>query len=114
MESAVRLLTHTHPVIRTTYRPARPLVRLLKLFIMGALSFPALMAWAVTPPPDGGYPSDNTAEGQDALFSLTSGFNNTAVGFYALHDDTTGYYNSALGANALLANTTGTLNTALG
>ena len=110
MESAIRLFTHTYPLKRATYR----LARLLELFIIGALTFPALMAWAVTPPPDGGYPNDNTAEGQDALFSLTSGFNNTAVGFFALHDDTTGYYNTALGANALLANTTGTLNTALG
>jgi hypothetical protein len=30
-------------------------------------------AQAVSPPPDGGYPNENTAEGQDALFSLTSG-----------------------------------------
>jgi hypothetical protein len=28
---------------------------------------------AVIPPPDGGYPGGNTAEGQNALFSLTSG-----------------------------------------
>src|SRR6476659_7620474 len=28
-------------------------------------------ARAVSPPPDGGYPNNNTAEGQDALFSLT-------------------------------------------
>jgi hypothetical protein len=28
---------------------------------------------AVVPPPDGGYPNFNTAEGQNALFSLTTG-----------------------------------------
>src|SRR5215472_3960652 len=33
---------------------------------------------AVTPAPDGGYPNFNTAEGTNALFSLTSGTNNTA------------------------------------
>src|SRR5437773_41893 len=38
-------------------------------------------ALAVTPAPDGGYPNQNTAEGDDALFSLTSGVNNTAIGF---------------------------------
>ena len=27
---------------------------------------------AVNPPPDGGYPLGNTAEGEDALFSLTA------------------------------------------
>ena len=29
-------------------------------------------AQAVDPPPDGGYPGNNTAEGDDALFSLTT------------------------------------------
>jgi hypothetical protein len=28
---------------------------------------------ALNPPPDGGYPEGNTAEGQAALFSLTTG-----------------------------------------
>ena len=41
-------------------------------------------AQAVSPPPDGGYPGDNTAEGTNALFSLTSGIYNTALGFDAL------------------------------
>jgi len=34
----------------------------------------------LSPPPDGGYPNHNTAEGDDALFSLTVGGDNTAIG----------------------------------
>ena len=35
---------------------------------------------AVVPAPDGGYLNFNTAEGEDALFSLSSGERNTAIG----------------------------------
>src|SRR4029077_8417462 len=59
-------------------------------------------AQAVSPPPDGGYPGGNTAEGQSALLSLTSGGFNTAVGFFSLRSDTTGELNTAVGAGALL------------
>lgn len=46
---------------------------------------------AVTPAPDGGYPNENTAEGTNALFSLTSdGHYNTANGFDALYSNTGG------------------------
>ena len=62
-------------------------------------------AEAVVPAPDGGYPGFNTAEGQNALFSLTSGSANTAVGWYSLFSDTTGSFNTATGAGALLFNT---------
>ena len=41
-------------------------------------------AQAVVPPPDGGYPNFTTAEGQNALKSLTTGAANTAVGWYSL------------------------------
>jgi hypothetical protein len=60
---------------------------------------------AVVPPPDVGYPGANTAEGQNALLSLTTGGNNTAVGWYSLRSDTTGGYNTGIGAGALFANT---------
>ena len=69
---------------------------------------------AVDPPPDGGYPGQNTAEGEDALFSLTIGLNNTAVGYHALHDNTTGSQNTAYGMRALANTTTGFSNTAIG
>jgi hypothetical protein len=69
---------------------------------------------AVNPPPDGGYPGGNTAEGQNALLSLTSGTFNTAVGFASLKSNTTGTVNTASGVNALSLNTTGFNNTANG
>ncbi|MBA3833509.1 MAG: tail fiber domain-containing protein [Chthoniobacterales bacterium] len=71
-------------------------------------------AQAVSPAPDGGYPNGNTAEGEDALFSLTTGPDNTAVGFNALFSNTTGDANTANGFQALLSNTTGGGNTATG
>jgi hypothetical protein len=85
---------------------------------------------AVVPAPDGGYPGGNTAEGQAALLSRTTGGFNTAVGFVSLRADTTGSFNTAIGAGTLLANnadentatgvgallstTTGSFNTATG
>jgi len=71
-------------------------------------------ARAVFPAPDGGYPNDNTAEGEDALFSLTTGHDNTAIGFHALYSNTTGSNNTASGSFALTDNTTGFNNTANG
>ena len=62
-------------------------------------------AQAVVPAPDGGYPGANTAEGQNALFSLSAGGYNTAVGWYSLFSNPTGSYNTAVGAATLLANT---------
>ena len=97
----------------------------------------APQARAVTPAPDGGYPNQNTAEGDNALFNLDtsqggsntaigynalvstiSGLSNTAIGSGALEDDMgtffQGSFNTAIGAGALTSNTTGTGNTALG
>jgi hypothetical protein len=68
---------------------------------------------AVVPAPDGGYPGGNTAEGQAALLSLTTGGFNTAVGYLSLRSDVSGSHNTAVGAAALLA-TTGDENTATG
>ena len=87
-------------------------------FTITILSFFCLFAvWpaaqAVVPPPDGGYPGFTTAEGQKALFSLTTGSANTAVGWYSLFSDTEGSFNTATGAGSLLFNTA-TSNTAFG
>ena len=74
---------------------------------------------AVVPPPDGGYPGGNTAEGASALFSLTMGSYNTAVGFFSLRSNTIGSFNTATGAGALFLNAganpnSATANTATG
>ena len=102
----------------------------LMLLALVCVSAAGPKAQAVSPPPDGGYPGFNTAEGEDALLSLTSGTYNTAVGFLALKSNTAGRFNTAIGAGALfnnrgnentatgsgalLSNTTGTQNTAMG
>jgi len=75
---------------------------------------PTVQAQLPSPPPDGGYPNQNTAEGDNALFNLTTGFDNTAVGFNALFNNTTGRLNTANGSGALFHNTTGGVNTANG
>lgn len=90
----------------------RGLLLILLLFVF-ALS-PIPNAFGVMPPPDGGYPNANTAEGDDALFSLTSGNQNTAIGFNALYSNTSGNSNTAVGESALFSNTTAFANTAVG
>jgi hypothetical protein len=85
---------------------------------------------ALSPPPDGGYPNGNTAEGDSALSGLTGGFYNSALGFLSLLSNAdasfntgvgagtllvnTANENTAVGAGALLSNTTGGTNTAVG
>jgi hypothetical protein len=73
----------------------------------------ASRAQAVSPAPDGGYPGGNTAEGQNALLSLTTGAYNSAVGIYSLFSNAIGNANTAVGAGALFA-TTADQNTAVG
>ena len=111
-----------------------PLIRLKKaaqVFLLALACFGLLPTTrAVSPPPDGGYPNFTTAEGTNALQSLTTGSANTAVGWYSLFSSAdasfntgvgagtltlnTGDSNTAVGTVALLLNTTGTANTAIG
>jgi trimeric autotransporter adhesin len=79
---------------------------LLPLIALACVCFGLVpLAEAVLPPPDGGYPGFNTAEGQNALFSLTTGQGNTAVGWLSLFSDTENSFNTATGVGALVFNT---------
>src|SRR5882724_12888010 len=97
--------------------------------ILSALAFlPGVQA--VVPAPDGCYPNFTTAEGCNALNSLTTGAANTGVGWFSLFSTTTGIgntgvgagalalnqadNNTAVGGGALFLNTTGTENAAVG
>jgi trimeric autotransporter adhesin len=82
------------------------------LFAVGFLAL-CQMAQAVSPAPDGGYLGGNTAEGQNALLSLTTGTYNTAVGWFSLRGNTESGFNTAIGAGTLPANTADE-NTAVG
>ncbi len=62
-------------------------------------------AQAVNPPPDGGYPGGNTAEGTSALLSRTTGMYNTAVGIYSILSLSDGNFCTGVGAGTLLSNT---------
>jgi Chaperone of endosialidase len=99
-----------NPLTQSKKTTILPLLIALTLVCFGL----SPMAQAVTPPPDGAYPGENTAEGDDALFSLTTGRDNTAIGDDALKHNTTGNLNTAIGANALKKNRTGGGNTASG
>jgi hypothetical protein len=125
-EEITYMKTTTLPIRNSiNYSPLRRAFILIPLVpICFALS---PVARAVNPPPDGGYPGFNTAEGTNALFSLnntgigvqalfhnTHGFENAATGWRALFFNTTGFHNTAAGFEALFFNTTGNHNTADG
>jgi hypothetical protein len=94
-------------IMKTNIRSVLTLLAFLCLPVAGP------QAQAVVPPPDGGYPNFTTAEGTNALKSLTTGAANTAVGWYSLFANTTASFNTATGAGALLFNTADS-NTAFG
>ena len=86
----------------------RPFLRSSFIAAGLALASSALVlsnAFGVVPAPDGGYAGGNTAEGQNALLSLTTGGYNTAVGFLSLGGNTDGQFNTGLGAGTLFVNT---------
>jgi hypothetical protein len=88
--------------IRTPFLRSALILIVLGLICLTLLFTPS--AFAVRPPPDGGYAGGNTAEGQNALLSLSAGTFNTAVGFLSLMNDTAGQFNTAVGAGALFFN----------
>ncbi len=99
-----------NPLTQSKNTTIRPVLIALTLICFGF----SPTARAVDPPPDGGYPNENTAEGEDALFSLTTNSQNTAVGFHALYSNNAGQRNTAVGDAALTNTTTGYANTAVG
>jgi hypothetical protein len=102
----LKSISHSRPPV--TYHYSLLTVLLFALACIGL--WPAPKAFGVSPAPDGGYANGNTAEGANALFSLTTGVNNTAVGFDALFHTTTGSYNTATGEQTLYLNVTGIYN----
>ena len=82
------------------FKTTPPLLIILTLLCFGL----SPVARAVIPAPDGGYANGNTAEGTNALFSLTAGYSNTAVGGAALFHNQAGSENTAIGLHALFWN----------
>jgi hypothetical protein len=75
---------------------------------------PATRRSLATPSGFGGSPNQNVADGYQALYSSTDGFENVATGYRALYNSTQGDQNTAVGYQALLGNSTGGNNIALG
>src|SRR5690349_13583462 len=95
-----------------TRRTILPTMQSLAALLACLGSLPALRA-QLSPSPDGCYPNFTTAEGCDALGSLTSGTGNTGLGWRALFATSTGNLNTGVGAGALALNN-GDSNTAVG
>jgi hypothetical protein len=108
MKTKTPLITNS---MNRLFRHCEPVAALLITLVLACF---APTARAVDPSPDGGYPNQNTAEGEDALFSLTAGIGNTAMGFNALYNNTDGGPNTAYGFRALYSNITGSENVAIG
>src|SRR5438477_365958 len=103
-----------HSPPRRSFSEGGSLITVLLLALACFGLWLAANAFGVSPAPDGGYSGNNTAEGDSALFNLTTGVDNTANGVQALYNNTTGGFNTANGFEALFSNTTGVGNTANG
>src|SRR4051794_31670379 len=111
--ASTRNMTTLHLRKSINGSPLRPGFLLITL-ALASLALSATAQGQVSPAPDGGYPGANTAEGDFALSSLTTGEANTALGFKALAANTTGGFNTATGERALRGNSAGSNNTATG
>jgi hypothetical protein len=114
MKNPTIILNNACQWTRNSASPTASMPKSLLILLLLACVGVSSNLQAVSPPPDGGYAGRNTAEGQSALFSLTTGQGNTATGFKALFSTTTGFSNTANGSAALFSNTTGNSNTAVG
>jgi len=94
---------------RSLGRPALLLVSLL----IGFFALCQEVQSATDTPDPGAKPLSNTADGQGALLSITTGLYNSAFGFDSLLSITDGNFCTGVGAGTLLVNT-GDQNTAVG
>ena len=92
-------MTITNSILRS---PLRFGLLLVSFALICFILSPATRA--VVPPPDGGYPGFNTAEGTNALKNLSTGVGNAAVGWYSLFTNSSGSYNTGVGAGTLALN----------
>ena len=96
-----------------------PLIQSKNTTILPVLVALAFACFALVPQAravcqEGCLSSNNTALGEDALISNTTGYHNTATGWSALLFNTGGVSNTATGSSALYRNTAGYDNTATG
>ena len=106
MNSSIQFRTTVPPVRKSSGRSPLRLAFLLIPLLLGCVALAQMARAQLSPEPDGGYPNANTAEGEDALFSLSTGIDNTAIGFETLYNNTTSSGNTAIGFQALYHNTT--------
>ena len=104
--------TKIGPINYAISRSFRRRALLLTGYIVAGVALSPL-ARAVDPPPVGGYPGENTALGEDALFTYDTSIQgeNTACGHDSLYNLSTGIYNTALGDDTLHDSTVGNNNT---
>jgi hypothetical protein len=101
-----------HPLVsfgRHRFRrlPLQGGLLLIPLILACFASMPQLRAGDepdVTPPPDGSCPGGNTAEGNHALLSRTTGIFNAAFGSESTRTLTTASFNTGAGAGTLALN----------
>src|SRR5438067_13525117 len=98
-----QLITFQTATLRLTNSISRSPLRRVFFLIPVALALFAFApaAEAVGPAPDGGYLGNNTAEGTNDLFSLTTGGQSTVLGGFSLFRVTLGNNTTPVGAGAL-------------